>query len=128
MNTVNQPTADFALEGEQPPAGVTSIGVGSGALLGSDSMTSKLQQIIDMHSALLADNPYCYFELAYTRTTEWMVWLCTDARENNPARKILAKGQGSTPEEAADAAIESYCSALPNVQAHLPATAGKETA
>lgn len=68
----------------------------------------KLQQLIDIHSAVLEQNPYCYFELAYTRTTGWMVWLCTDRYEDDPQRKILARGQGETPEIAAGAALEFF--------------------
>jgi hypothetical protein len=72
-------------------------------------MITKLQQLIDMHSALLVENPHCYFELAYTRQTEWMAWLCTKPREDDPNRKVLARGQGASPEEAADAAINWFC-------------------
>lgn len=70
--------------------------------------TPKLQQLIDLHSALLEQNPYCYFELAYTRQTMWMAWLCSKPREDDPNRKVLAQGQGETPEQAADAALESF--------------------
>jgi site-specific DNA-methyltransferase (adenine-specific) len=64
MNTVNQPTADFALEGEQPSAGVTSIGVGSSALLGSVSATCEdcmalMARYTDKHFDLaIVDPPY----------------------------------------------------------------------
>jgi hypothetical protein len=71
-------------------------------------MTTNLQRLIDLHAALLERNPYCYFELAYVRQTEWMAWICTNSREADPARKVLACGQGKTPEQAADAALESY--------------------
>jgi hypothetical protein len=74
----------------------------------SDFMTPKLQQLIELHAALLEQNPYCYFELAYTRQTEWMAWICTNARENDPSREVMTKGQGGTPEEAADAALEAF--------------------
>jgi hypothetical protein len=72
-------------------------------------VSSSLQELIDLHEQLLEQNPYCYFELAYTRPTAWMAWLCTDCRENNPARKILAQGQGHTIEAAAKSAIDSFC-------------------
>lgn len=72
-------------------------------------MTSKIHQLIDLHSALLKQNPFCYFELAYTRRTEWMAWLCTNAQEIDPNRVVLACGQGSTAEEAADRALAHYC-------------------
>lgn len=72
------------------------------------AMTTKLQQLIDLHSSLLKQNSYCYFELGYTRQTMWMAFICTNARELDPNRKVLAKGQGETPEAAADAALESF--------------------
>tara|TARA_R110002050_G_scaffold243758_1_gene380246 strand:+ start:1415 stop:1570 length:156 start_codon:yes stop_codon:yes gene_type:complete len=37
-----------------------------------------------------------------------MAWICTNARENDPHREVMAKGQGRTPEEAADAALEAF--------------------
>lgn len=67
----------------------------------------NLQRLLDAHAILLESNPYCYFELAYTRQTEWMVWICSKPREDDPSRKVLAKGQDSTPEEAAGNAYES---------------------
>lgn len=74
-------------------------------------MTSKLQQLIELHGALLEQNPYCYLELAYTKATGWMAWICTNHLEADPFRKVLARGQGESPEEAADAALESFPSA-----------------
>jgi hypothetical protein len=35
-------------------------------------------------------------------------WLCSKHREDDPNRKMLAQGQGETPEQAADAALESF--------------------
>lgn len=67
-----------------------------------------LKQIIGIHTQMLESNPYCYFELAYTRQTEFMVWICSNAREIDPNRKVLLRGQGSTPEQAAKDAIEKY--------------------
>lgn len=70
--------------------------------------TPPLQLLIGLHDTLLKENPYCYFELAYTRQTEWMLWICSNSRENDPNRVIIAKGQGGTPDEAALAALASY--------------------
>lgn len=73
---------------------------------------STIEQLIEVHRGLLVDNPYAYFELAYTRSTEWMAWLCdrpcnaTTGRPE-PERKIIAQGQGLTPEAACQAALES---------------------
>ena len=71
-------------------------------------MNTKLNQIIQLHANLREENPYCYFELAYTRSTEWMVWICSNSREDDPNRIILAKGQGQSPEEAAEMALLEY--------------------
>lgn len=68
-----------------------------------------VRALIATHAEILEDNAYAYFELAYTRQTGWMAWI-TDkplygAPVVNPDRKVLAKGQGDTPDEAcADAA------------------------
>lgn len=69
---------------------------------------SKVQEVLKIHAEMLENNPYCYFELAYTRITEWMVWICSNQREQDPNRKVLLRGQGSTPEEAAENALENY--------------------
>ncbi len=61
---------------------------------------SAFQQLVEKHSKLLEDNPYAYFELAYTRQTEWMAWLGSCPKDANPNRKVIAKGQGSSAEEA----------------------------
>ena len=69
---------------------------------------TNLSKVIAIHEDMLDSNPYCYFELAYTRTTEWMVWICTKPREDDMNRKVLLRGQGSTPEEACADALASY--------------------
>lgn len=71
-------------------------------------MTLKLTQLIELHSSLLERNSHCYFELGYTRTTGWMAWICSNCYESDPNRKVLARGQGSTPEEAAGSALDSF--------------------
>lgn len=76
-------------------------------------MKSDLQRLIDLHSELLTRNSYCYFELAYCKTTHWMAWICTDNRENNPDRVVLARGQGDSPEAAAKSALVSYVAKPP---------------
>jgi hypothetical protein len=72
------------------------------------SANSNIDQLLELHAALLLENPYCYFELAYTRQTMWMAWLCSNSRDDDPNRKVLANGQGETPEEAADLALKSF--------------------
>ena len=71
-------------------------------------MTPNLQKLIELHATLLEENPYCYFELAYTRSTEWMAWICTDRYEDDSQRKVMTNGQGSTPDEAAADALAKW--------------------
>lgn len=73
----------------------------------------KLQKLLDLHRSLLELNPYCYFELAYTRQTGWMAWICSKPKEHDPNRKILAQGQGETPEEACNQALIYYSNLPP---------------
>ena len=67
-----------------------------------------LSKVMAIHTDMLQTNHYCYFELAYTRYTDWMVWICSNAREQDPNRKVLLQGQGSTPEEACADALSRY--------------------
>jgi hypothetical protein len=72
------------------------------------SVDDPLRALIAKHAELLADGPYahyCYFELAYTRHTGWMAWLCSNHREEDPDRVVLATGQGLTPDEACRSAL-----------------------
>lgn len=69
---------------------------------------SKVQTVLAIHAEMLENNPYCYFELAFSRTTDWMIWICSNAREKDPNRKVLLCGQGSTPEDAAEDALEKF--------------------
>lgn len=85
---------------------------------------SPLQKLIAAHAEMLEANPYCYFELAYTRRTEWMAWLCSKPQEDDPGRIVLAKGQGSTPEEAAIDALE-FMAAEKRKQAEQGEESGK---
>ncbi len=67
----------------------------------------KLEELLKVHASLLEDNPYCYFELAYFKTTGWMAWICTDRWDDNSKRKIIARGSGATPEDACEDAVKS---------------------
>lgn len=67
-----------------------------------------IRALIAKHAELLKFSDYTYFELARTRRTEWMAWLCSDHVETNPDRKVIAKGQGQTPDEACRAALDDY--------------------
>ncbi len=86
-----------------------------------------VRALIAKHAGLLADGPYahyCYFELAYTRHTGWMAWICSNQREEDPDRKVLAKGQGWTPDEACRAALADL---TPNVELTGAAPHGQQT-
>lgn len=67
-----------------------------------------IRELIALHADELEQNDYAYFELARTRRTGWMAWICTNLIDNDPGRKVLATGQGSTPDEACEAAIQDY--------------------
>ncbi len=56
---------------------------------------SNIDALLAQHSLLLESNSYCYFELAYTRTTGWMAFIC-----DKPAGEIITSGQGDTPNAA----------------------------
>lgn len=70
-----------------------------------DAKPDPIRELIAAHAELLEDNDCCYFELARTRYTGWMAWLCANSIDHEDNRKIIAKGQGSTPDEACAAAI-----------------------
>lgn len=59
-------------------------------------MTDPIAQFEAEHRKLIVANPYCYAEIAYTRATGWMAWLCTNCRDQDPGRKVLACGEGKT--------------------------------
>ncbi|MFM0058566.1 hypothetical protein PQR64_23370 [Paraburkholderia phytofirmans] len=61
--------------------------------------------LIAKHAEELENNEYAYFELAYTRRTEWMAWICSNHRDDDLNRKVIARGQGSTPQEACENAL-----------------------
>lgn len=67
--------------------------------------------LIAKHAEELENNEYAYFEPAYTRRTEWMAWICSNHRDDDSNRKVIARGQGSTPQEACDAALTAAQSA-----------------
>lgn len=70
-------------------------------------MSDPIQKLISAHAKLVEENPYAYFELAYTRQTEWMAWICSEPRESNPNRVVIASGSGPTPELACNEALQS---------------------
>jgi hypothetical protein len=68
---------------------------------------SNIDALLAHHNALLQDNAHCYFELAYTRSTGWMAFICDrpaggtiGTPEFGAGRKIITRGQGDTPDDA----------------------------
>jgi hypothetical protein len=69
-------------------------------------------RLIAFHAEQLDSNPYCYFELAYTRMTGWMAWITDRPAKGEPgtaeyakSRKVIARGLGETPIEACSDAL-----------------------
>lgn len=75
---------------------------------GDERALDPIRELIALHAEELDQNDYAYFELARTRRTDWMAWICTNLRDDDPDRNVLAKGQGDTPEEACAAAVADY--------------------
>lgn len=75
---------------------------------------NAIRDLIAKHAELLGESDYTYFELARTRQTDWMAWICSHPSETHPDRKILARGQGETPDAACRDAMAdlSYRAAL----------------
>lgn len=67
-----------------------------------------IRDLIAKHTELQDRNDHTYFELARTRKTDWMAWLCTHPVETHPNRLVMARGQGSTPDEACRAALVDF--------------------
>ena len=64
----------------------------------SPAEVSAFDALVAMHAHLLEANPFCYFELAYTRHDGWKAFICTES--------VLCDGKGDTIEEACEAALE----------------------
>jgi hypothetical protein len=70
--------------------------------------SNPFDDLVALHAQLLEENAYAYFELAYTRNTGWMAWICTNHRDEDPNRKVLACGQDLTPDGACRAALSFW--------------------
>jgi len=68
----------------------------------------NIRRLLSLHAGLLKKNPYCYFELIYTRQTGWMAWLCSKLKADDTERAVHAYGRGDTAEEAAQQAVEYH--------------------
>ncbi|MGY6272734.1 hypothetical protein ACXIUT_23895 [Achromobacter denitrificans] len=95
---------------------VRNLREGSPAVDGASRLHVDLQEhapdsiraLIAKHAELMRSNDYGYFELARTRQTGWMAWLCSHPVETQPDRKILARGQGETPDDACREALADF--------------------
>jgi hypothetical protein len=73
-----------------------------------DAAGDPIRALMAKHAVLLEGSDYAYFELARTRATGWMAWLCSHPAETHADRKVLAHGQGSTPDEACLQALADF--------------------
>ena len=78
----------------------------------SEQQAEPIAALVAEHAKLLDQNDYAYFELAYTRQTGWMAWLTDRPARGEPgtaeyakSRKVIARGQGDTAQEACQDAL-----------------------
>ncbi|WAI83235.1 MULTISPECIES: hypothetical protein [Achromobacter] len=93
------------VETADQPETRADIGFGGGLLDCAKGAGDAIRELIGKHAELLEQNDYAYFELARTRMTGWMAWICSHPVDTHPDRKVQARGQGSTPDEACRAAL-----------------------
>lgn len=66
---------------------------------------SSADEFLEAAEALISQYPHLYVEVARTRPTDWMAWVCTHNRDTNPDRVVLIEAQGSTYQEACKAGL-----------------------
>lgn len=69
---------------------------------------TNVEKLIALHETLFHKNPYACLQFDRNRTNGWTAILATDAVDGHHTFTILAKGQGLTPEEAAQTALVDY--------------------
>ncbi len=70
--------------------------------------TDAVEEMIFLHGEIAATHPSCCFELFYNSEEKaWGAWLATHNR-GIMDRKVLAFGQGETPNEAARECVEFF--------------------
>lgn len=79
-----------------------------------EAVTDAFTRLVAFHTEQLDSNAYCYFELAYTRSTAWMAWITDRPAQGEPgtaayakSRKVIVRGQGDTPTEACQDALNA---------------------
>lgn len=78
------------------------------------SPADPIRGLLQAHEDLIEQGEnYAYFELAYTRRTGWMAWLTDRPASGEPgtaeyakSRKVIARGQGDSAEEACQDALD----------------------
>lgn len=78
------------------------------------SPADPIRSLLQAHEDLIEQGEnYAYFELAYTRRTGWMAWLTDRPASGEPgtaeyakSRKVIARGQGDSAEEACQDALD----------------------
>jgi hypothetical protein len=101
--------------GPNDEAGIGAFEVMDELVKAIDGEPRGIDRLLALHKELLEGNEYAYFELAYTRTTGWMAFICdrpaggtVGTPEFGAGRTILAQGQGETPDAACLDALSSY--------------------
>lgn len=68
----------------------------------------NLKKLNKLYETMREDNHYCYFEVACTRKTDYMAFICSNERAEDPNRIVLLMGQGSDLDSACKDALKSY--------------------
>ena len=69
---------------------------------------SNLTEFLELYASKRESNEYLYMEIACTRQTNYMAWLCSHPKETHPDRVVLACGQGFDVEEACKNALVDF--------------------
>lgn len=59
-----------------------------------------IDMLVAAHAQAISENPYAYLEIAYSRSTGWMAWLCTNVITRDKNRRVLACGSGGNVDQA----------------------------
>ena len=66
----------------------------------------NVKKFLDTAEEMINEYPFLYVEVARTRTTEWMAWLCTHNKDTHTDRMVLASAHGFTADEACKNALD----------------------
>lgn len=73
----------------------------------TDELYSPVVHFLELAHQLIGRFPFLYVEIARTRPTDWMAWVCTHNRDTHPDRTVLVSEHGSTPDEACIKGLEA---------------------